>query len=213
MRPHAYDTTRRAVVLLTLVAFILGQARAGAGAIDPASVRSAATASGLKSLATVPIPPVSNLTDFLKPGAQTIAVRLGKAFFWDMQAGSDGQACGSCHFHAGADNRVRNQLSPGLRRNPPDTVFGNNFFGVAGLPFAPDVRLKKNNFPFHLLQVPDENNFLARKVLRDTDDVSSAMGVFAANFTGVVSGQAADQGTPFVDPTFNVQTPSASRVD
>src|SRR5437867_13261621 len=35
------------------------------------------------------------------------AVRLGKALFWDMQAGSDGQACASCHFHAGADSRAK----------------------------------------------------------------------------------------------------------
>jgi cytochrome c peroxidase len=131
-----------------------------------------------------------------------------------MQAGSDGQACGSCHFHAGADNRARNQLSPGLRRVPPDTRFGNNFFGVPGFPeFRPDFKLKKANFPFHQLQVPDENNFLARTVVRDTDDVTSSMGVFAANFTGVVRGQSTDQGVPFVDPTFNVQTPSASRID
>lgn len=33
-----------------------------------------------------------------------------------MQVGSDGiQACASCHFHAGADNRVKNSLNLGLR--------------------------------------------------------------------------------------------------
>src|SRR5512138_1696482 len=36
----------------------------------------------------------------------TAAIQLGKALFWDMQAGSDGKtACASCHFHAGADRR------------------------------------------------------------------------------------------------------------
>ena len=35
---------------------------------------------------------------------QTAAVQLGKALFWDEQAGGDGQqACASCHFHAGED--------------------------------------------------------------------------------------------------------------
>lgn len=35
------------------------------------------------------------------------AIALGKAFFWDMQVGSDGQtACASCHFKAGADGRA-----------------------------------------------------------------------------------------------------------
>jgi cytochrome c peroxidase len=39
---------------------------------------------------------------------QTAAVQLGKALFWDEQAGGDGQqACASCHFHAGED------ISPG----------------------------------------------------------------------------------------------------
>ena len=47
---------------------------------------------------------------------QAALMRLGKAFFWDMQVGSDGvQACASCHFHAGADSRSRNQISPGLK--------------------------------------------------------------------------------------------------
>jgi cytochrome c peroxidase len=45
---------------------------------------------------------------------QDAAIRLGKAFFWDMQTGSDGQiACASCHFMAGADNRTRNTVHPG----------------------------------------------------------------------------------------------------
>jgi len=45
---------------------------------------------------------------------QDAAIRLGKALFWDMQAGSDGQiACASCHFQAGADNRTTNTINPG----------------------------------------------------------------------------------------------------
>jgi len=41
------------------------------------------------------------------------AIVLGKALFWDMQAGSDGQACASCHFHAFADSRVKKPTGPG----------------------------------------------------------------------------------------------------
>jgi cytochrome c peroxidase len=59
-----------------------------------------------------------------------LAIVLGKALFWDMQVSSDGiQACASCHFHAGADSREKNQMSPGLRRvhadltPDPDTTF------------------------------------------------------------------------------------------
>ena len=45
---------------------------------------------------------------------QAAAVRLGKALFWDMQTGGDGMiACATCHFHAGADNRLKNPLNPG----------------------------------------------------------------------------------------------------
>src|SRR6185369_17151033 len=43
------------------------------------------------------------------------ALVLGKALFFDEQAGSDGAACASCHFSAGADSRIQNQLSPGLK--------------------------------------------------------------------------------------------------
>jgi cytochrome c peroxidase len=50
---------------------------------------------------------------------QDAAIRLGKALFWDMQTGSDGQiACASCHFSGGADNRTVNTVHPG-----PDALF------------------------------------------------------------------------------------------
>lgn len=73
-------------------------------------------------LNTIPVPrPVGGaIVD------EAAAVRLGKAFFWDMQAGSDGQqACASCHFHGGADNRRFNAVHPG-----DDGVFESN--GVTG---------------------------------------------------------------------------------
>src|SRR5262245_30620886 len=118
MRTSRGKNGKRAVAGLTLVVCVMsfpGFAWAQTPTITPGRARTAASASGLKSLATVGTPKVSNLGDFLNAGAaaQRAAIQLGKAFFWDMQAGSDGQACGSCHFHAGADNRTRNQLSPG----------------------------------------------------------------------------------------------------
>src|SRR5881392_854499 len=71
------------------------------------------------SLKTVPVPEPSNLARFVRN--RPAAIALGKALFWDMQVGSDGiQACASCHFHAGADSRTRNQLSPGLNRRNSD---------------------------------------------------------------------------------------------
>ena len=66
----------------------------------------------MRSLKMVGVPPVPGLARFITdPQA---AIVLGKALFWDVRAGSDGNACASCHFHAGADNRLKNQISPGL---------------------------------------------------------------------------------------------------
>src|SRR5215475_12691347 len=73
----------------------------------------------LKTVA-VPQPTGGDIID------QAAAVRLGKALFWDVQVGGDGQiACATCHFHAGADNRTLNTLHPG-----PDGIFNSG--GVTG---------------------------------------------------------------------------------
>jgi len=56
----------------------------------------------------VPLP--DNLADFVKD--RKAALALGKAFFSDMQVGSDGvQSCATCHFQAGGDVRARNQVA------------------------------------------------------------------------------------------------------
>src|SRR3954468_23906114 len=61
------------------------------------------------SISDVPTPP--GIERFIRD--DTAAKKLGKALFWDMQAGSDGRtACASCHYAAGADSRSRNQLNP-----------------------------------------------------------------------------------------------------
>ena len=55
-----------------------------------------------------PLPPTLNGQDLVAAGVivnRQVAQQLGKALFWDIQIGSDGQACASCHFHAGADIR------------------------------------------------------------------------------------------------------------
>ena len=75
---------------------------------------------------------------------QAALVRLGKALFWDMQAGSDGvQACATCHFNGGADSRSKNQISPGLHDTNFSDPFisGDNHFGDSTVPFtAHDTR-------------------------------------------------------------------------
>lgn len=96
------------------------------------------------SLKTVPVPGPDNLDEFVRDREALLV--LGKALFWDMQVGSDGRtACATCHFHAGADSRSRNQLNPGLRRvredgsGDPDTVFAG--------PLRPNHQLEASDFP------------------------------------------------------------------
>jgi cytochrome c peroxidase len=67
----------------------------------------------LAPLNTVPVPLPPNLGDFVQD--IPAAIELGKALFWDQQAGGDGiQACASCHFQAGSDARAKNTLNPGF---------------------------------------------------------------------------------------------------
>ena len=66
-----------------------------------------------QSLRTATVPQPFFLSNYVLN--KTAAIRLGKALFWDMQVGSDGvQACATCHFHAGADSRIRNQMNPDI---------------------------------------------------------------------------------------------------
>jgi cytochrome c peroxidase len=204
--------------------------------IDPNSVRAAAAALGLGSLAKVPVPvpdlAAAKVLNPANPNAGRDLIRLGKALFWDQQIGSDGQACASCHFHAGADNRAKNQLNPDARRavavpprdasNPtpinnadPDNVFGNSVVtGAAGFPgFGPDNTLLVTDFPFHKLADPEQNNFTQRQVLKDTNDVASSQGVFNADFSKVNPGKPGDVATPLPDPVFNVAGVSTRRVE
>lgn len=124
------------------------------------------------------------------------AIALGKALFWDMQAGSDGmQACASCHYGAGADpvdkfrlTRSRNQLNPG-----PDSIFGNNTTTVktfttnpltgattpldlraAGNPrFAPNYLLQPLDFPLFNSQPAAARLILDPLTGRTGDEVTS----------------------------------------
>ena len=73
---------------------------------------SAALAGGPDPLSDVEVPLPDNLDDFVVDA--DAAIRLGKALFWDVQVGSDGQvACATCHFQAGADVRTVNTIHPG----------------------------------------------------------------------------------------------------
>jgi len=72
-------------------------------------VAAADNTGGLKPLSSVQVPLPSNLNDFVVD--RPAAIWLGKALFWDQQAGGDGmQACASCHFQTGADVRTTNTI-------------------------------------------------------------------------------------------------------
>src|SRR5215831_14479881 len=98
----------------------------------------------------------------LNPDGRKWAVILGKALFWDQQAGSDGQACASCHFHAGTDTRLTNQLNPGLKAN--DTAFGAiaplSKVGrmASGASARSNYTVVPKDFPFYQLANPLDRN-------------------------------------------------------
>jgi cytochrome c peroxidase len=162
--------------------------------VPTANAQHSVTAQALRNLASgrtdslkhVHIPDTPDLERFVKN--RDAVVRLGKSLFWDQQVGSDGQACGSCHFHAGADNRSKNQLDPGLRNQTPETdpkAFNDRTaFGPNLNDFGPNYTLKADDFPFHKLSDPFDKD---SAVISDTNDVASSQGVFSALFqaTGI----------------------------
>lgn len=158
---------------------------------------------GLKGVA---VPTPSNLTTFVQDKAA--AVRLGKALFWDMQLGSDGQtACASCHFHAGVDTRSRNQVSPGLlRQSSPGNANPDVTFQVGG----PNYQFKAGDFPFHKFSDPNNRS---SAVVRTHNDVASSMGVFNTRFLGVTPGAVADNAALAGDPIFQLNGLQTRRVE
>lgn len=120
----------------------------------------------LASLKTVPIPESPEMWNFIRD--RNAALRLGKALFWDMQVGSDGiQACASCHFHAGADSRSKNQLNPGSPN------LNGHKFEVARI----NGQLRRELYPFHKLANPNDRS---SRVVSDSDDITGSQGIFLA---------------------------------
>ena len=171
------------------------------------------------TLKSVPVPEPVDLGNYITPN-RTAVIALGKALFWDMQVGSDGvQACGSCHFHAGADSRTRNQINPGLVAATPDTEFGNNNLGLPEL--APgavtvDMTLTPAHFPTHRLAAQHEfGDPLSNpgNVVYDNNDVISSQGVKHATFVDINPGLPVDASDPLPDPVFTDGTNNLRRVE
>lgn len=120
------------------------------------------------------------------------AIALGKAFFFDVNAGSDGQACASCHFAAGVDNRITNQRNPGekdLRGHrgwgsaSKDNSRGSGLSG-AGNPAGPNTTLHPEDLPLHQLSdVKDRNS----AIVSTTNDVIGSQGTHAGEFLAVTT--------------------------
>ena len=178
-------------VTAVLICGWLASAAFGAQAVPPPT---------FLPLNQIPVPEPPSLFQYVKN--KPAAIKLGKAFFWDMQVGSDGiQACGSCHFQAGADSRRKNTVNPGTRAAVPDTTFQ-----VRG----PNDTLLASDFPFHKRQVPD---FQASVVLRDANDVVGSQGITLTQFVGLrPPGEAVENGVPLADPVFQVGGVNMRRV-
>lgn len=132
----------------------------------------------------------------LNPDGQRWAVALGKALFWDQQAGSDGNACASCHFHAGADTRLRNQLNPGLndvtkRDGNGDVSFGSERSDTgavlpgrmpSGAVAGPNYVLQPEDMPLHRLEFEANRD---SRIVTTTNDRVSSLGSFDAAFVSI----------------------------
>jgi cytochrome c peroxidase len=152
-------------------------------------------------LTNVPTPLVPGLLDGSSPIIvnKAAAIALGKALFWDQAVGSDGQACASCHFHAGADARVTNQINPGtLSQYPTAPTFDTLASGGGGVNYTLSIR----DFPTYQFSNPLDNT---SNVISSTFDVVGSAGTFSGDFLSVskFTGQS-DSCNRSVSAIFNV---------
>jgi len=190
----------RLKAVLTVVAVALGTQTVAEAAPTP---RGISLTEHLKTLNLEP----SNLGDFVKD--KQAAIALGKALFWDMSVGSDGvQACASCHFSGGADNRAKNQLSPGLNRKHQDASSDKD---TSFSPHGPNYTLQADDFPLHKLSDP-LNRYST--VERSSNDIVSSQGVASREFKNVIPGFPLDLTKYLADPDgFQVNGANTRRVE
>jgi len=157
----------------------------------------------------VPLP--KTLDEYIKN--RRAAIELGKALFWDMQVGSDGvQACASCHFHAGADNRATNQINPNttlllnMREDDVNGYFnaqtvGDTHFETKG----PNAKLTREDFPFvrRIQSLKVSSAGTVGPAAGNSNDITGSMGIFFTFFNGIQPGMANDFGTRLADPVFH----------
>jgi cytochrome c peroxidase len=232
--------SRRRLLFVTFISTLAGAALLAAGCADGAAVepepppRSSAAQLPLVSAGLVPPAPfvlgadgVTKLSledaKILRSGGRRWARVLGKALFWDQQAGSDGNACASCHFHAGADSRLTNQISPGLNditKGPDgDTRFGSERSDTgtvlpghmpSGAVAGSNYTLKPADLPMHRLTDESDRN---APIITTTNDRLSSQGAFAADFRRVRSGGEEDKCGPADATVFHAGRLAARQVE
>lgn len=162
------------------------------------------------SLASIQLPVVPGLMDGDNPIVvdRNWGILLGKALFWDMNVGSDGVACGSCHFSAGADARTRNQFAPNKSRLPANATDPNGFDPAdsRGVNLS-NYQLTAADFPLYF-----------NPTKPDTANAVASAGSFSGKFVKVrTHGSGDDVCEPYtgdqLDQTFNVGGIHTRRVE
>jgi cytochrome c peroxidase len=151
------------------------------GAVSFLSAVGSAQRASIATLKGVAIPQPAGMGQYVSD-PQALLV-LGKALFWDVQVGSDGRtACATCHFHAGADHRLTNQIAGAM---------------TSAAAIRPNTTLTTGDFPFHAFSNPNDNT---SALTRDRRDVVGSAGIVKRTFVGIVDGEAvelgADRGSP-----------------
>lgn len=195
---------------------ILGRGGATTGAMTALWLILATSAPAVAQEDNAPIGPLSSVArpfpnaaarSFLKPDGEAALTQLGKALFFDQQVGSDGVACASCHYHAGADVRLRNALNPGVTAG--DTAFSVTNGGQG--PGA-NLLLGAADFPLHELSNPNQRG---SEVLYTTNDTVSSAGTRYGEFVsgGTRKSALRDRCTSGEEPTFRFHGFDVRRVE
>src|SRR4051812_8697954 len=151
------------------------------GAVWLLSVAVGAQRSPIATLKGLAVPQPAGLAQYVSD-PQALFV-LGKALFWDVQVGSDGRtACATCHFHAGADHRVTNQIAGAM---------------TSTAAVRPNMTLAAGDFPFHAFSNPADNT---SATTRDRRDVVGSAGVVKQTFVEIADGEARDVGADSGSP-------------
>lgn len=193
--PRQASLARWLSPLALLLAALGGAAQAHLGPVPP-------------SLSGVATPEVPGLMDGDDPIVVDVgkAIILGKALFWDTSVGSDGVACATCHFHAGADSRTKHQVVPAGHAGALSSA---SFEGTDGRTRGYNYTLKRSDFPFNQSVSP----LLETVMARTSDDVTGSAGTFSGTYLGQPGkGSSIDDCSRAVDPVFHAGSVGTRRI-